>query len=365
MAFHVTIAAIRVTFWISKSCILVVSFFHSRMPRTTQTQLLHMKKKILERYIGKELTREAAASLLGIHPNALSRLKKRYQEYGESALLGRKPGPRRGTPDNKTPEHIENIVLNIAQDLSLGPLSIAEKLFDEQRIQLNQSTVWRILKRRGARYTTEYRRWRKDPQYYCLESPGEELQLDACFPFGRARKLVVYDAIDDCSRFVCAKAYVGTECDDLAVAFMKELIEKTPFRIRSVRVDNKFGKKFKEFCASVGIAVITNDPYSPEQNGKIERWHKTEKQECIYKYCKFTDSLDQINYQLQLYLHYYNYQRRHSGFGMNRLTPAQKIVSAWKNSLPIISTKNVTGILQQYNNGFSKIIKSGTMKPLS
>ena len=103
--------------------------FHSRMPRTTQTQLLHMKKKkILERYIGKELTREAAASLLGIHPNALSRLKKRYQEYGESALLGRKPGPRRGTPDNKTPEHIENIVLNIAQDLSLGPLSIAEKL---------------------------------------------------------------------------------------------------------------------------------------------------------------------------------------------------------------------------------------------
>ena len=98
----VTIAAIRVTFWISKSCILVVSFFHSRMPRTTQTQLLHMKKKILERYIGKELTREAAASLLGIHPNALSRLKKRYQEYGESALLGRKPGPRRGTPDNKT-----------------------------------------------------------------------------------------------------------------------------------------------------------------------------------------------------------------------------------------------------------------------
>ena len=95
---------------------------------------------------------------------------------------------------------------------------------------------------------------------------------------------------------------------------MKELIEKTPFRIRSVRVDNKFGKKFKEFCASIGIAVITNDPYSPEQNGKIERWHKTEKQECIYKYCKFTDSLDQINYQLQLYLHYYNYQRRHSGF---------------------------------------------------
>ena len=78
-----------------------------------------------------------------------------------------------------------------------------------------------------------------------LRIPGEELQLDACFPFGRARKLVVYDAIDDCSQFVCAKAYVGTECDDLAVAFMKELIEKTPFRIQSVRVDNKFGKKFK------------------------------------------------------------------------------------------------------------------------
>ena len=92
------------------------------------------------------------------------------------ALLGRKPDQEEELQIIKL---IENIVLNIAQDLSLGPLSI---FFDEQRIQLNQSTVWRILKRRGARYTTEYRRWRKDPQYLLLRIPGEELQLDACFP---------------------------------------------------------------------------------------------------------------------------------------------------------------------------------------
>ena len=307
-----------------------------------------MKKNILDRYILRKLGRNDAASLLGIHPNALSRLKKRYQEEGEAVLLGSKPGPKKGSPDNKTPETIEDRVIDIARDLSLGPRSIADRLFDIHGIKMHQTTVWRILKRRKIRYTTEYKRWKKEPTYYCLESPGQELQLDACFPFGRARKVVIYDTIDDCSRFVCARAYSSNECDDTAIVFVKELLQKAPFPITRLRVDNGFGKRFREFCSSLDIEVIYNDPYSPQQNGKIERFHKTEKQECIYKYCKFTDSIDEINYQLQLYLQYYNFRRRHSGFGMNRLTPAQKIALSWRNSLLVLEPKKVTGILQQY-----------------
>ena len=48
-------------------------------------------------------------------------------------------------------------------------------------------------------------------------------------------------------------------------------IKNAPFRIQRIRVDNRYGKKFKEYCESLGIEVVENEPYCPQQNGKIER----------------------------------------------------------------------------------------------
>jgi hypothetical protein len=79
---------------------------------------------------------------------------------------------------------------------------------------MNQSTIYRILKRRGVRYTKTYKRWKADPKLYCLDAPGDELQLDASFPFGRYRKVVSIDAIDDCSRSVYAELYTGATIDN-------------------------------------------------------------------------------------------------------------------------------------------------------
>ena len=92
--------------------------------------------------------------------------------------------------------------------------------------------------------------------------------------------------------------------------------------------------------------------YSPEQNGKIERFHKTLKREFFYRHCSYTDSLETLNYKYSQWLTYYNYRRRHSGLGMNRLTPAQKItqtlLKATANTIIISNPQKVTGTLQQY-----------------
>lgn len=289
------------------------------------------------------------ARLLKMHPKSLSRLKKRYEESGECVLIGRKPGPRYGTPDNKTPPEIEELVEEVAlKELNLGPVPLADKLFDEYGVKLNGTTVWRILQRRGVRYTTEYKRWKQEPQLYCLERPGQELQMDACYPYGRARKVVSFDAIDDCSRWVLGKAYEGEETAKRACEFVSELVKRAPFPIERIRVDNRYGKVLKEYCKTVGIEVVTNDAYSPEQNGKIERFHKTLKRDFFWKVCHFTESVEEINYKYSLWLGQYNYNRRHGGFGMNRKTPAQKILFTWLNTLSQDDSKKVTGSLQQY-----------------
>lgn len=319
-----------------------------KLRRNTQGELIAMKKQIIERCLNREMLCKDGAILLQMHPKAFSRLKSRYVNEGEESLMPKKSGPKNFTPINRTPEQIEDMVVKLALDNpSLGPLPLADELFDQRGIVLEQTTIWRILTRRNTRYTREYKRWKKEPQLYCLDVPGEELQMDGCYPFGRARKLVVFDAIDDCSRWVCPKIYTR-ETTENAIKFVKHLISRAPFRIQRIRVDNRYGRKFKEFCLSLGIEVIENDPYSPEQNGKIERFHKTLKREFFWKYCSYHDRTPEISFKLSLWQYHYNTRRRHQGYGMNRMTPHQKITSTMLLSLTNIYPQKVTLTLQQY-----------------
>lgn len=321
-----------------------------KIRRNTQAELIAMKQQIIEKCLNKQLKCKDGANLLHMHPKAFSRLKSRYQKYGPSALMPKKPGPKKFTPKNRTPEITEGLVENLAIKYpNLGPLPLAEELFDKYGIKLNQITVWRILKRRKIRYTTKYKRWKQEkPKLYCLNAPGLELQLDACYPFGKAKKVVCFDAIDDCSRWVCARIY-PQETAANAICFVKQLIKRVPFNIQRIRVDNGYGKKLREFCQSIGIGIIENDPYTPKQNGKIERFHKTVKQEFFWKYCSFFDQAEYIQYKLNHWLDYYNTKRRHSGYGMQRMTPQEKIASSLflsLNSIPY--PQKVTLIMQRY-----------------
>lgn len=311
-----------------------------------------MKKRILDKLIARELNRSQAAGFLSMHPNAVSRLKKRYLEQGESVLMPEKPGPKRiENIHNRTPGWIEDIVKDLAlKRVDLGPQPLAAELFDKYGIVLDQSTIWRILSRKKVRYTTEYKRWKQDspPKQYCLDTPGLELQLDGSYPFGRSRKIVCFDAINDCSRWLGAKLYTRENAAN-AIDFIKYLMRFAPFRIQRIRVDNRYGKELKKFCDSVGIELIVNDPYQPKQNGKIERFHKTSKREFFWKYCSFHDSQELLQYKLNQWLNHYNTKRRHSGYGMNRITPYQKIASTLFLSLNNLNyPQSVTLTMQQY-----------------
>ena len=321
------------------------------MRRNTQEETIMLKKNIIDRCLARNMLCKDGAKLLVMHSKAFSRLKSKYIKYGIPALVGKKPGPKEGkTAFNRTSEDVEDIVVALALRYPYyGPVPLADELEKQTGIILNSATVWRVLKRTKTRYVRDYKRWKQEPKLYCLETPGIELQMDACYPYGRDRKIAVFDAIDDCSRFVYGQIY-STENDCNAIDFVKNLINRTPFKIQRIRVDNRCGKQFLSFCEYIGIDVIRNDPYTPQQNGKIERFHKTLKRELFWRHCSFQDSNEILQYKLSQYLKHYNYQRKHSGYGMNRLTPAQKIALVTLNnySLSLIYPQKVTLTVQQY-----------------
>jgi len=318
--------------------------------RSLQAELIAMKQNILDKCIARQMKCYAGAKLLRMHPKSFSRLKREYLERGISALMPRKPGPKPDSPPpNRTSVHIEHLVCEMAKLNRTATVIELADYFSNLGMSLNPTTVYRILKRHGIRYSVLYEYKPKNKaKLYCLETPGLELQMDACYPFGRGRKLACFDAIDDCSRLVIAKLYDRENAAN-AIDFVRYLITKAPFRIQRIRVDNRYGRELKAFCATLGIEVVTIHAYRPQENGKIERFHKTLKENFFFRYCGFDDSMETMQYGLNRWVAYYNEQRKHYGYGMAGLTPREKLAGSLFDSICLIQTEKVTLTLQAYN----------------
>jgi putative transposase len=72
-------------------------------------------------------------------------------------------------------------------------------------------------------------------------------------------------------------------------------------------------KDFKEFIRIAGMTHVKTSPYYPQSNGKIERWHKTIKGECIR--IKVPLSLGDARRLVDEYTTHYNNVRLHSAIG--------------------------------------------------
>jgi transposase InsO family protein len=112
------------------------------------------------------------------------------------------------------------------------------------------------------------------------------------------------------------------------IKFLQELINHAPFTISAIRTDQGsefLNEKVRSFLIQKQIEHKVNPPYTPQHNGKIERFHQTLKNDAVLYNWSFKDDVETLNLKLSLFLQFYNYQRKHTGLGMGKLTPVQKI----------------------------------------
>lgn len=72
-------------------------------------------------------------------------------------------------------------------------------------------------------------------------------------------------------------------------------------------------KDFKEFIRVAGMKHVRTSPYYPQSNGKIERWHRTVKSECIRPGVLL--SLNDAREVVGEYISHYNNVRLNSAIG--------------------------------------------------
>ncbi len=73
------------------------------------------------------------------------------------------------------------------------------------------------------------------------------------------------------------------------------------------------------FCHSLGVAVRICDPQHPQQNGFVERYHRTLNQECLLRYRPKT--LDEVRQVTEAFATHYNWQRPHQGIACGNRPP--------------------------------------------
>lgn len=283
----------------------------------------------LKEILAKQKTVMSVALELAISRQTIHKWLSRYKRFGREGLIMRRK-KHHAPAHNRTSAIIEQLVINTAREYYHdGVETLHDRIEYAYGLSLHPVTIYRILKRTDTRYTDRYaatkRQWKK--QLYAHQIPGQELQMDTKYPFGYKQGKVIYTIIDDATRWVFAWSYETANAVN-TVDFLEKVLTRAPFAIQKIRTDQ--GKEFianivKAFLKEHAIEYRNNTPYCPEENGKIERFHRTLNEKGLRYGFKASESLEAMQYRLNLFLHYYNYRKKHRGLGMDGMTPVERL----------------------------------------
>ena len=97
-------------------------------------------------------------------------------------------------------------------------------------------------------------------------------------------------------------------------------------------------KDFKEFIRISGMTHVRTSPYYPQSNGKLERWHKSLKSECIRPGVSLTPE------DARRLIEHYNTVRLHSAIGF--VTPADMLAGR-QNEIHVARDRKLEQARQQ------------------
>jgi putative transposase len=151
-------------------------------------------------------------------------------------------------------------------------------------VAVSLASVWRVLSRAGP---LRKQNGKPSKNGTGLEQPPEPHRhwlIDVSYLNVCATFCDLYSVLDGCSRFLVHwdLREQMTEADiEIILERTKEQYPGVKPRVISDNGPQFIAKNFKKFIRISGMTHVRTSPYYPRSNGKIERWHKSLKAECI------------------------------------------------------------------------------------
>jgi transposase InsO family protein len=145
---------------------------------------------------------------------------------------------------------------------------------------------------------------------------------------GHLRKTYLVSLIDDASRLVAHSAFCLSETALDVEGVLKQALLRRGVPLKLV-VDNGAAYRahtLQGICARLGIHLIFCRPYAPEGKGKLERWHRTCRDQFLGELDeRHIASLDDLNARLWAWLEQVYHRSAHAGLaGMTPLARYQR-----------------------------------------
>ncbi len=197
-------------------------------------------------------------------------------------------------------------------------------MLDENVVAVSPSTVYRVLSKAGA-----LKRWNKKTS--CkgtgFDQPSrahEHWHIDIAYLNICGTFYYLCAVIDGYSRYIVhweiRESMKETDIEIILQRAKEQFPDATP-RVISDNGPQFIARDFKEFIRLSGMSHVRTSPYYPQSNGKIERFHRTIKEDCIRPGVIL--SLDDARQTVGKFINYYNTTRLHSVIGY--VTPKAKL----------------------------------------
>ena len=197
-------------------------------------------------------------------------------------------------------------------------------MLDHDVVAVSPSSVYRVLS-----VAKLLRRWngkasKKGTGFVQPLRPHEHWHIDVSYVNLCGTFYYLCSLLDGCSRYIVHWELRETMTEKDVEIILQRAREKFPEATPRIISDNGpqfIAKDFKEFIRMAGMTHVRTSPFYPQSNGKLERYHRTIKTECIRP--KVALSLDESRTQIADYVRYYNEERLHSSLGY--IAPKDKL----------------------------------------
>lgn len=268
------------------------------MPNSTQEEKYRWIKPILD----GEISIKDMAKVCPFSERAVKYWLAAYRKRGVEGLENKSTRPK--SHPKETPIRTKERIIELRKATGLCAKKLNYKLVKEG-VFVSDRLIGKVFKAEGL--VRKYRT--RKLKYRYLKVPlqaGELAEIDVKYvpDLVGNRQYYQFTAIDSASRWRYLKIYDNFD-NGCSMEFLKELIEVVPFRIRAIKTDNgaNFTNRYTGYlkssdpmnprlhpfdllCQRFNIIHYLIDPGKPNQNGKVERSHRTD-QEMFYDRMKF------------------------------------------------------------------------------
>jgi putative transposase len=250
-----------------------------------------------------------------------------YYAWRRNGLDALVPKPRADRGSSKISPGLQEVILAAKRSNPRRSVRQIVRLLEAagtvQAKSLSRSAVHRLLKRHGLSQLAGSTHVPEEKRSFSAEFAGSIWYGDVMHgprvPHkGQLRKTYLVSLIDDASRLVAHSAFcLGETALDIE-GVLKQALLRRGVPIKLV-VDNGVAYRahtLQGICARLGIHLIFCRPYAPEGKGKLERWHRTMRDQFLGEIDeRHITSLDDLNARLWAWLEQVYHRTEHTGLG--------------------------------------------------